>query len=72
MTVCVILASLVPILRETGVGSDAEPLVGGMIISTIHVWILVPAYFALMKEWDFRGKALTVSEITTNKSSETE
>src|SRR5215475_12741993 len=55
MTVCVVLASLVPILWETGIGSDvmkpiAAPLVGGMITSTIHVLILVPVFFALMKE----------------------
>jgi len=42
MTVCVVLASLIPILWETGVGSDvmkpiAAPIVGGMITSTIHV-----------------------------------
>jgi Cu(I)/Ag(I) efflux system membrane protein CusA/SilA len=28
----------------------AAPLVGGMITSTIHVLILVPVFFALMKE----------------------
>jgi Cu(I)/Ag(I) efflux system membrane protein CusA/SilA len=55
MTVCVVLASLIPILRETGVGADvmkpiAAPIVGGMITSTIHVLILVPVFFALMKE----------------------
>jgi Cu(I)/Ag(I) efflux system membrane protein CusA/SilA len=55
MTVCVVLASLVPILWEPGVGADvmkpiAAPIVGGMITSTIHVLILVPVFFALMKE----------------------
>jgi Cu(I)/Ag(I) efflux system membrane protein CusA/SilA len=55
MTVCVVLASLVPILWETGVGADvmkpiAAPIVGGMITSTIHVLILVPVFFVLMKE----------------------
>ena len=55
MTVSVVLASLIPILWETGVGSDvmkpiAAPLVGGMITSTIHVLILVPVFFALLKE----------------------
>ena len=55
MTVCVVLASLVPILWGSGVGSDvmkpiAAPIVGGMITSTIHVLILVPVFFALMKE----------------------
>jgi Cu(I)/Ag(I) efflux system membrane protein CusA/SilA len=55
MTVCAVLASLIPILWETGVGSDvmkpiAAPIVGGMITSTIHVLILVPVFFVLMKE----------------------
>ncbi|HKE24603.1 MAG TPA: CusA/CzcA family heavy metal efflux RND transporter [Bryobacteraceae bacterium] len=54
MTVAVVLASLVPILRETGIGSDvmkpiAAPIVGGMITSTIHVLILVPVFFAMIK-----------------------
>jgi copper/silver efflux system protein len=64
MTVSVVLASLVPILRETGVGADvmkpiAAPLVGGMITSTIHVLILVPVFFALMKERALRHGTLT-------------
>jgi len=63
MTVCVVLASLIPILWETGVGSDvmkpiAAPIVGGMITSTIHVLILVPVFFALMKERALRRGTL--------------
>jgi len=55
MTVCAVLASLIPILWETGIGSDvmkpiAAPIVGGMITSTIHVLILVPVFFVMMKE----------------------
>ena len=55
MTVAAVLASLVPILWETGIGSDvmkpiAAPIVGGMITSTIHVLILVPVFFVMMKE----------------------
>lgn len=66
MTVCVVLASLVPILWETGVGADvtkptAAPIVGGMITSTIHVLILVPVFFALMKERERRAGSLTVT-----------
>jgi Cu(I)/Ag(I) efflux system membrane protein CusA/SilA len=30
----------------------AAPIVGGMITSTIHVLILVPVFFAFMKERD--------------------
>ncbi len=66
MTVCVVLASLVPILWETGVGSDvmkpiAAPIVGGMITSTIHVLILVPVFFALVKERALRRGTLSSS-----------
>jgi Cu(I)/Ag(I) efflux system membrane protein CusA/SilA len=55
MTVAAVLASLIPILFESGVGSDvmkpiAAPIVGGMITSTIHVLILVPVFFVMMKE----------------------
>ena len=58
MTVAAVLASLVPILWETGAGSDvmkpiAAPIVGGMITSTINVLILVPVFFVMMK-----GRAL--------------
>ena len=67
MTVCVVLASLIPILWETGVGSDvmkpiAAPIVGGMITSTIHVLILVPVFFALMKERALRRGTLPPRE----------
>jgi len=63
MTVCVVLASLIPILWESGVGSDvmkpiAAPIVGGMITSTVHVLILVPVFFALMKERALRRGTL--------------
>ena len=59
MTVCAVLASLVPILWESGIGSDvmkpiAAPIVGGMITSTIHVLILVPVFFVMMKEHALR------------------
>jgi copper/silver efflux system protein len=65
MTVCVVLASLIPILWESGIGSDvmkpiAAPLVGGMITSTMHVLILVPVFFALMKERALRAGTLTI------------
>ena len=66
MTVCAVLASLIPILWESGIGSDvmkpiAAPIVGGMITSTIHVLILVPVFFALMKERALRRGMLQSS-----------
>jgi copper/silver efflux system protein len=63
MTVTAVLASLVPILWETGIGSDvmkpiAAPVVGGMITSTIHVLILVPVFFVMMKQRELRKGSL--------------
>jgi len=49
---------------ERGIGSDvmkliAAPIVGGMITSTIHVLILVPVFFAFMKERALRCGTLS-------------
>ena len=66
MTVTAVLASLIPILWESGIGADvmkpiAAPIVGGMITSTIHVLILVPVFFAVMKEHALRRGTLLAS-----------
>src|SRR6266852_938899 len=63
MTVSAVLASLIPILWASGIGSDvmkpiAAPMVGGMITSTIHVLILVPVVFVLMNERALRHGTL--------------
>jgi Cu(I)/Ag(I) efflux system membrane protein CusA/SilA len=63
MTVAVVMLSLAPILWESGIGSDvmkpiAAPIVGGMITSTIHVLILVPVFFVMMKECALRKGTL--------------
>ena len=39
----------------------AAPIVGGMVTSTIHVLILVPVFFALMKERALRRDTLRPS-----------
>jgi Cu(I)/Ag(I) efflux system membrane protein CusA/SilA len=64
MTETAVLASLIPILWESGVGSDvmkpiAAPIVGGMITWTVHVLILVPVFFVMMKERTLKRDALT-------------
>ncbi|MBZ5527403.1 MAG: CusA/CzcA family heavy metal efflux RND transporter [Acidobacteriia bacterium] len=69
MTVSAVLASLIPILWATGIGSDvmkpiAAPIVGGMITSTVHVLILVPVFFAVMKERALRRGTLRHSSET--------
>jgi Cu(I)/Ag(I) efflux system membrane protein CusA/SilA len=63
MTVAAVILSLAPILWESGIGSDvmkpiAAPIVGGMITSTIHVLILVPVFFLLMKRRELRAGKL--------------
>ena len=73
MTVIAVLASLAPILWESGIGSDvmkpiAAPIVGGMITSTIHVLILVPVFFVMMKERALRkGQLHTTKDKTDSK-----
>ena len=67
MTVAAVLASLIPILYESGVGADvmkpiAAPIVGGMITSTIHVLILVPVFFVMMKTRALRRGTLRSSQ----------
>jgi Cu(I)/Ag(I) efflux system membrane protein CusA/SilA len=66
MTVTVVMASLVPIMWSTGVGSDvmkpiAAPIIGGMITSTIHVLIITPVIFYIMKLRALRKGRLTAS-----------
>ena len=68
MTVSVVIASLVPIMWSHGVGSDmmkpiAAPLVGGMITSTIHVLIITPVIFYIMKRRALRRGTLAVSRM---------
>jgi Cu(I)/Ag(I) efflux system membrane protein CusA/SilA len=65
MTVAAVLATLAPILWETGAGSDvmkpiAAPIVGGMVTSTIHVLILVPVFFVWMKSRALRRRELQI------------
>ncbi len=70
MTVFAVLASLVPILWESGIGSDvmkpiAAPIVGGMITSTVHVLILVPVFFVMIKERALKRDSLKTRQAST-------
>jgi len=67
MTVTAVVLSLAPILWETGIGSDvmkpiAAPIVGGMVTSTIHVLILVPVFFLLIKRRALRRVTLPAEQ----------
>ena len=59
MTVVAIMAGLLPIMWGTGTGSEvmsriAAPMVGGMISSTVLTLGVIPAIYALVKEWELR------------------
>ncbi|HMZ00826.1 MAG TPA: CusA/CzcA family heavy metal efflux RND transporter, partial [Burkholderiaceae bacterium] len=56
MTVVAIMAGLLPIMWGTGTGSEvmsriAAPMVGGMISSTVLTLAVIPALYALVKQW---------------------
>ncbi|MDD2924926.1 efflux RND transporter permease subunit [Rhodoferax sp.] len=56
MTVVAIMAGLLPILWGTGTGSEvmsriAAPMVGGMLSSTVLTLVVIPAIYALVKQW---------------------
>jgi len=62
------MASLVPIMWSTGVGSDvmkpiAAPIVGGMITSTIHVLVITPVIFYIIKQRALARGTLRVSDL---------
>jgi Cu(I)/Ag(I) efflux system membrane protein CusA/SilA len=62
MTVVAIMAGLLPIMWSTGAGSEvmsriAAPMVGGMISSTILTLAVIPAIYALVKEWRLKRSA---------------
>jgi Cu(I)/Ag(I) efflux system membrane protein CusA/SilA len=55
MTVCAIMAGLLPILWGNGTGASvmkriAAPMVGGMLSSTVLTLVVIPAVYSLWKE----------------------
>ncbi|MHB1352340.1 MAG: efflux RND transporter permease subunit [Thiobacillus sp.] len=57
MTVVAIMAGLLPIMWGTGTGSEvmsriAAPMVGGMLSSTVLTLAVIPAIYALVKQWE--------------------
>ncbi len=59
MTVAVALLGLIPIMWSVGTGADvmkpiAAPMIGGMISSAVHVLIMTPVIFVLMKIRDLK------------------
>jgi Cu(I)/Ag(I) efflux system membrane protein CusA/SilA len=68
MTVGTTMIALVPIMWSAGVGADvmkpiATPIIGGLITSTIHVLIITPVIFAMVKERALKKGKLKAAEI---------
>jgi Cu(I)/Ag(I) efflux system membrane protein CusA/SilA len=62
MTVFAIIAGLLPIMWGTGTGSEvmsriAAPMVGGMISATVLTLAVIPAIYAVVKEWGIRRRS---------------
>ncbi len=56
MTVIAIMAGLLPILWNTGTGSEvmqriATPMIGGMVSLTVLTLMVIPAIYGLVKGW---------------------
>ena len=56
------MAGLLPILWSNGTGSEvmsriAAPMIGGMISSTVLTLLVIPAIYALVKEWQLGRSA---------------
>jgi Cu(I)/Ag(I) efflux system membrane protein CusA/SilA len=68
MTVGTTLIGLIPIMWSSGVGADvmkpiAAPIIGGLVTSTIHVLIITPVIFALVKERALKKGKLKQAEL---------
>ncbi|HEU4343854.1 MAG TPA: efflux RND transporter permease subunit [Candidatus Binatia bacterium] len=60
MTVTAIIAGLLPIMWSHGSGADlmkriAAPMIGGMVTSTILTLVVIPAIYALWREWEMKN-----------------
>jgi Cu(I)/Ag(I) efflux system membrane protein CusA/SilA len=58
-TVVAIMAGQLPIMWSSGTGSEvmshlAAPMVGGMVSSTVLTLCVIPALYALVKQWQLR------------------
>ena len=68
MTVVAIIAGLLPILWSAGTGASimkriAAPMVGGMVSSAVLTLVVIPAVYALWRDWELgrRRDATTLS-----------
>ncbi|MBS3945013.1 MAG: efflux RND transporter permease subunit, partial [Melioribacter sp.] len=68
MTVGTSMVGLIPIMWATGTGSDVmkpltAPLIGGLLTSAVHVLVVTPILFAMMKERALKKGKLEISKM---------
>ncbi len=69
MTVGTSMIGLIPVMWATGTGSDVmkpltAPLIGGLLTSAIHVLVVTPILFAIMKERALKKGKLEISKMS--------
>ncbi|MFH0733092.1 MAG: CusA/CzcA family heavy metal efflux RND transporter [bacterium] len=68
MTVGTSMIGLIPVMWATGTGSDVmkpltAPLIGGLLTSAVHVLVVTPVLFAIMKERVLKKGTLKASKM---------
>lgn len=68
MTVGTSMVGLIPVMWATGTGSDVmkpltAPLIGGLLTSAVHVLVVTPILFAMMKERALKKGKLEISKM---------
>ncbi len=68
MTVGTSLIGLIPIMWSTGVGADmmqplVAPMIGGLVTSTVHVLVVTPILFYMMKQRALKKGTLELSKM---------
>ncbi|TSA30349.1 MAG: efflux RND transporter permease subunit [Ignavibacteriales bacterium] len=68
MTVFTAMVGLVPIMWATGTGSDVmkpltAPMIGGLLTSAVHVLVVTPILFTMMKEHALKKGTLEISKM---------
>jgi len=76
MTVVAIMAGLLPIMWGSGTGSEvmsriAAPMVGGMISSTVLTLCVIPALYALIKQWQLERNQRSVPVLQADAAQST-
>jgi Cu(I)/Ag(I) efflux system membrane protein CusA/SilA len=68
MTVATAMVGLIPVMWSTGTGADVmkpltAPMLGGLLTSAVHVLVVTPILFAMMKEHALKKGTLDVSKM---------